>query len=299
MCLVNDERAFLLLLLFLSLYSFISFSLFLSFFLSLFPFPSSTFHYRAINKCKHRRKNPKLYNKTARICCLIVATRVASLLLLLPLRQLVPRQVKVVGRTVYGKTQIQLRQQQQQLRQQNKQQPCRMLAAYLTNRSTRRSSVLASSAFWLKCWKWSWTWGCKRVLSVTVGLSHCPTAVWLSVWLSVCLVYLFIRLLKLTTFSASMTAQCLRLSRDYLTRPFSIGTSTTTKTPTSRTVCYLSICVINFTFFTAWANGLNNALPLSVSQSVSLGPISSYLQPPPSCLLSRESVHSHRRALNR
>lgn len=223
MCLVNDERAFLLLLLFFSLYSFISFSLFLSFFLSLFPFPSSTFHYRAINKCKHWRKNPKLYNKTARICCLIVATRVASLLLLLPLRQLVPRQVKVVGRTVYGKTQIQLRQQQQQLRQQNKQQPCRMLAAYLTNRSTRRSSVLASSAFWLKCWKWSWTWGCKRVLSVTVGLSHCPTAVWLSVWLSVCLVYLFIRLLKLTTFSASMTAQCLRLSRDYLTRPFSIN----------------------------------------------------------------------------
>lgn len=97
-----------------------------------------------------------------------------------------------------------------------------------------------------------------------------------------------------------MTAQCLRLSRDYLTRPFSIGTSTTTIAPTSRTVCYLSICVINFTFFTAWANGLNNALLLSVSQSVSLA-WPRFLLPPasPPRLLWRESVHSHRRALNR
>lgn len=130
--------------------------------------------------------------------------------------------------------------------------------------------------------------------------SDCPTAP-LSGCPSDYLVYLLICLLKLTTFSASMTAQCLRLSRDYLTRPFSIGTSTTTTiAPTSRTVCYLSICVINFTFFTAWANGLNNALPLSVSQSVSLA-WPRFLLPSasPPRLLPRESVHSHRRALNR
>lgn len=196
-------------------------------------------------------------------CLIVVAARGASLLLLLLLLpRLGPRQVKVVGRTVYGKTQIQLRQKQQQ--QQEKQQACRMLSAYLTNRPTRRRSVLASSAFWLKCWEWSWTRRLHQAGAViqSASLPHCLT---ISIWL----VYRLICLLKLTTFSASMTAQCLRLSRDYLTRPFSIGTATTTTaampttTTAARTVCYLSICVINFTFFTTWANGLNNALPLS------------------------------------
>lgn len=67
----------------------------------------------------------------------------------------------------------------------------------------------------------------------------------------------------LTTFSASLTAQCLRLSRDYLTRPFSIDTASYLL---SAHLCH------QFHFLSAQPDGLNKALILKPEFGLKLIP---------------------------